>query len=206
MGLRLLVNDFKNTMPKKGTIDHERLDTLQDVHSSCVAALDILNDLLCFNKLESGILELHQESVPVYVFIKESVAMFNVQARDCGVILRVIFDKPPSDDIEGESHMGDENSSGIARNLHRIRGNVLGMNILSNRPGSVQAYTPRDVQGSNASANRSRRVSGGHHRGGPFAGGGPSSVLSENVDFVRAIDEFDTISLDKFKMDQVNVF
>ena len=35
-------------------LDADRLDTLQDVNASCVAALDILNDLLCFNKLEAG--------------------------------------------------------------------------------------------------------------------------------------------------------
>jgi hypothetical protein len=57
----------------------EHLDTLQDIQKSCTVALDILNDLLCFNKLESGVLELHREQVKVVGFVRESVAMFNVQ-------------------------------------------------------------------------------------------------------------------------------
>ena len=54
MGLRLILNDFKKSNPLPGSIDADRYDTLQDINSSCVASLDILNDLLCFNKLESG--------------------------------------------------------------------------------------------------------------------------------------------------------
>ena len=54
MGLRLMLNDFKKSNPRPGSVDADRYDTLQDVNASCVASLDILNDLLCFNKLESG--------------------------------------------------------------------------------------------------------------------------------------------------------
>ena len=187
MGLRLLVNDYKNSMPRKGTVDYERLDTLQDVHSSCVAALDILNDLLCFNKLESGLLVLHQESVHVIGFIKESIAMFNVQARDCGVTLRIIFEKPLSSDNDGE---GDDSSSVLSR-LHRLRGNVGGLPVVPVHRGSLGSNTRRDRHGNSARGS----TSGRHQRGG-----GHSSGLSENGD---SIDDNDTISLDKFKMDQV---
>ena len=35
-------------------------------------------------------------------FVKESVAMFNVQARDCEVVLKVVLDKLPDlDDDDG---------------------------------------------------------------------------------------------------------
>jgi hypothetical protein len=43
--------------------DADRNDILSDVNSGCRIALDILNDLLCFDKLESGILVLHKEEV-----------------------------------------------------------------------------------------------------------------------------------------------
>ena len=79
MGLRLMLDDFKQSRPRPGSVDADRLDTLTDINSSCVAALDILNDLLCFNKLEAGLLEVHKEVVCPGAFVKESVAMFNVQ-------------------------------------------------------------------------------------------------------------------------------
>ena len=42
-----------------------------------------------FLPLFIGQLELHKEIVSPGQFVKDSVAMFNVQARDCGVILKV---------------------------------------------------------------------------------------------------------------------
>ena len=62
--------------------DVERYDTLRDVNLSCKAALDILNDLLCFDKLESGILELHKQDTNIVPFITDCIAMFAAQARE----------------------------------------------------------------------------------------------------------------------------
>lgn len=67
-------------------------DTLCDVNISCKAAVDILNDLLCYEKLESGNLMLHKEEVPVEVLLTGSMSIFVGQARECGVILNVLTD------------------------------------------------------------------------------------------------------------------
>ena len=101
MGLRLMLDDYKKSNPRPGSIDADRLDTLQDINSSCVSALDILNDLLCFNKLEAGLLELNKEIVCPGAFVKESVAMFNVQVIDFPflpslLLLLLLFPSPPS--------------------------------------------------------------------------------------------------------------
>ena len=84
LGLKLLTCEMKaSTNPK----DVERYDTLCDVNISCMAAVDILNDLLCYEKLDSGILVLHKEDVIVVPFINECISMFSVQARECGVAM-----------------------------------------------------------------------------------------------------------------------
>ena len=70
--------------------DIERYDTSCDVNISCTAAVDILNDLLCYEKLESGILKLHKEDVAVSTFLQDSVSMFAAQARECGVTMSII--------------------------------------------------------------------------------------------------------------------
>jgi CheY-like chemotaxis protein len=57
---------------------------------SCTAAVDILNDLLCYEKLESGILELHKESIVVDSFLKDFVLSFSVQARECGISVNTV--------------------------------------------------------------------------------------------------------------------
>jgi signal transduction histidine kinase/CheY-like chemotaxis protein len=70
--------------------DAERFETLSDVNTSCSTAIDILNDLLCFEKLESGILELHKTNEPILPFIQGCVNMFSAQARECEVSLELI--------------------------------------------------------------------------------------------------------------------
>jgi signal transduction histidine kinase len=67
----------------------ERYDTLFDVNRSCEAAIDILNDLLCFEKIESGILELHKEQIRVQPYLSDCLSMFEVQARECGVTMHI---------------------------------------------------------------------------------------------------------------------
>ena len=70
--------------------DSERYDTLLDVNLSCKTVLDILNDLLCFDKLESGILELHKQEVSVVPFVTDCVALFTVQARESNIKMSII--------------------------------------------------------------------------------------------------------------------
>ena len=83
----------------------ERYDTLCDVNLSCTAAVDILNDMLCYEKLQSGILGLNKENFTVSSFLSNCVAMFGVQARECGVT--VLID---GDTIGNGSGSGDSDS------------------------------------------------------------------------------------------------
>ena len=89
LGLKLLTSDLKLS---SNVLDIERCGTLCDVNASCTAAVDILNDLLCYKKLDSGILELHKENISVLEFLKDRVGMFSLQARECGVTLKMNID------------------------------------------------------------------------------------------------------------------
>ena len=89
LGLKLLTGEMKAS---KDTRDIERYDTLCDVNISCMAAVDILNDLLCYEKLDSGILQLHKENITVRLFLNDSVSMFSAQAREGGITISVVTD------------------------------------------------------------------------------------------------------------------
>ena len=67
--------------------DMDRREILADVNVACRTTLDILNDLLCFDKMESGILVVHKHEVPVLSFISDCVSMFSAQAREANVNL-----------------------------------------------------------------------------------------------------------------------
>ena len=51
--------------------------------------MDILNDLLSFDRLEAGVFELHREVVSVSALVADGVALFQAQAREKGVTLQV---------------------------------------------------------------------------------------------------------------------
>ena len=89
LGLKLLTSDMKAS---KDPRDIERYDTLCDVNMSCTTAVSILDDLLCYEKLNSGILELHKEEVFIAPFLGDCVSMFSAQARECSVTMSVVMD------------------------------------------------------------------------------------------------------------------
>ena len=57
----MLTDSLKNS---KNSEDVERSEILVDVNVACRTTLDILNDLLCFDKMEGGILVAHKHEVP----------------------------------------------------------------------------------------------------------------------------------------------
>ena len=75
LGLQLLENESKNGSPLIR-------DTVREVKDSCEIALNILNDLLAFDKLEDGALNLEYKSISVWELIQESVRPFNIQVSE----------------------------------------------------------------------------------------------------------------------------
>ncbi len=71
--------------------ENERFETLTDVNTACTTAVEILNDLLTFEKMESGILELHKEAVPALGLVRECIAMFAVHARSKEIEVVPVF-------------------------------------------------------------------------------------------------------------------
>ena len=80
--MKLLTDELKTSNNPK---DIDRSNILADVNLACRTTLDILNDLLCFDKMESGILVVHKLEVPVLSFITDCLSMFSPQAREGGV-------------------------------------------------------------------------------------------------------------------------
>jgi hypothetical protein len=83
-----------------------RYDTLIDVKQACGTAVDILNDLLCFDKLESGILELHKHKVSHKHIIYKYIYMYVRIYIDIYYILNELlcFDKLESGMLELHKH------------------------------------------------------------------------------------------------------
>ena len=133
------------------------------MQTACRIAVEILNDLLCFDKLESGILELHKHEVPVKSFIADCVNMFGSQAREAGV------DISNNSLIKGEQNSSQGTSSGWLDSdtvlMDKFKMDQVLRNLISNalkftpRGGSVAvcaSFVPNDSPQSNSFTNLRR--------------------------------------------------
>jgi signal transduction histidine kinase len=64
-------------------------DVLDDVKCSCTIAVDILNDLLLYEKLDDGIFTLSQNLISIGDFFLEAINVFKVQAKSSEIELMV---------------------------------------------------------------------------------------------------------------------
>jgi len=64
------------------------MSTLKSLEHASDVAVDILNDLLLFDKLDSGILKLDLTSVPVQPFVIETVEPFLLQVSTVTLICK----------------------------------------------------------------------------------------------------------------------
>ena len=73
MGLDLLMEEYI------GYKNEDDLKTVQDIKKSCDIAVNVLNELLMFDKLESGTLLIEKVEIDVLNFIQDSMQMFQIQ-------------------------------------------------------------------------------------------------------------------------------
>jgi signal transduction histidine kinase len=72
MGLQALAEDLQ-------PVSQENLDTVMEVKDSCNIAVEVLNELLLFDKLENGNLLLEKTTVNALSFIKHTIKPFHMQ-------------------------------------------------------------------------------------------------------------------------------
>eukprot|EP00981_Chlorochromonas_danica_P009884 scaffold2858_cov245-Ochromonas_danica.AAC.23 len=85
IGLQLLEAELK----KPALVRDENLlsDLVADVNTSSVIAVDILNDLLLYEKIEGGLMALELAEVEAWDMIKEVLRVFRIQAKSSQINL-----------------------------------------------------------------------------------------------------------------------
>ena len=82
MGLKLLEKDLqKADLVDKSSLAR-LLETVRDSEMSCTAAVEILDDMLAYEKLDAGLMLLDKTTLPAWDFIRDTVHPFNVQVHD----------------------------------------------------------------------------------------------------------------------------
>ena len=69
----------KQSESNNSTMDEDTIDVVEEVRMSCEAAVDILNDLLTYEKLDGGLLETYFKREPAFEFVRNATKPFKLQ-------------------------------------------------------------------------------------------------------------------------------
>jgi signal transduction histidine kinase len=90
MGLNLLENELK-----QGNIDCGSLmEMISDATGSCGIAIEILNDLLLYEKIDGGLLTLEKAPVNVWKFVNDVLKVFLIQVSWLYIMVSFCYGLP----------------------------------------------------------------------------------------------------------------
>ncbi|CAJ1945523.1 unnamed protein product [Cylindrotheca closterium] len=104
------------------------LNVTDDTNENAHVAVEILNDLLNYDKLETGTLELETQPVLIWDLIEKTVSQFGIQAVNRKVELKLDMERPSGEtipDVEGAESMDPYNVIGDNVRLGQILRNVI---------------------------------------------------------------------------------
>jgi len=159
MGLELLESDLKppvtrDTMGPDGNrtekvVSRDDLDfwhtVTVDIRENTQVAVSILNDLLNYDKLETGTMNLEVERVPVWDLIISTVNQFRIQAVNRHINMNVTIEPPrlgidDSHDVEG----GRGSAAAASERVNVLGDDVRLSQVIRNLISNALKFTPAD--------------------------------------------------------------
>lgn len=138
VGLDVLQRTRRGRLMHASREDEELIEEIKD---SCKIAVTILDDLLTYEKIDSGILALDISAVNVNSLIRSTAALFNIQARGKNLRLKVLENRDAIDEeLEFEVDAGK-----IAQCLRNYISNA----IKFSKEGGVVLINAFEIEGGN---------------------------------------------------------
>lgn len=135
MGLQVLTQSL-NTYN-----DHDNLEVVQDISKSCDIAVNILNELLTFDKLQSGTLLIEKSRVNAMSLVEETVRPFQIQARQANISLSISVHPDNSLDLSTAFINVDSNK------MQQVIRNLVSNGLKFTPPGGSVSVTVCVVEG-----------------------------------------------------------
>jgi signal transduction histidine kinase len=119
LGLEFVTSALKKIPTQRGDNSVQPvIDTVDDIYSSCEIAMSILNDLLTFDKMEGGKMNLELEYVNCCDYVGSLAKPFNVNARDKQIAFSLNLQDVSSDFQKNAYLKVDHSKMGqVVRNL-----------------------------------------------------------------------------------------
>lgn len=87
LGLRYVSDQIRDCsqLPNKDILD----ETIEEVKNSCAVAVDILNDLLLYEKFDEGMFSMSKVEMKIADYFMEAVSVYKVQARASEIVFEI---------------------------------------------------------------------------------------------------------------------
>lgn len=117
--LNVVMSGLEYLISLRSGLSSEVSSTLRDVKDACTVAIDILNDLLTYEKLDSNILTLEKASYDFIELVRKVCTMFQIQAKYREIDM--IFDNR----ISAKSVITEIDSTKISQVIRNLVSNAL---------------------------------------------------------------------------------
>lgn len=144
MGLELLQAELKAPKGLEGDKQAAEedinfwLNVTEDTNENAHVAVEILNDLLNYDKLETGTLELETEPVLIWDLVEKTVNQFGIQAVNRKVELKLDMVRPAGETIADEENAESADPYNVVGDSIRLS------QVLRNVISNALKFTPED--------------------------------------------------------------
>ena len=131
MGVQFCIEQISNQTTVLDINKNEFQSSLVEINMACSVALEILNDLLLYDKLQSGLVTLQNDEVNVIDFLTNCLEMFTIHIRAKNIQLQMIntdVDNLNNTDIFNQSTSDSSYNNQSIAHFKKIRANTIKLN------------------------------------------------------------------------------
>ena len=129
LGMSFIKSELINIAPLVSEYVDPIIETVNEVNNCCEVALSIVNDMLTFDRLKEGMMSLELKETEIEWYIKDTVKLFDIQARAKKISIGVMID-----DAEG----GWINSNVLRVDQHKMS------QVIRNLVSNAIKFTPEN--------------------------------------------------------------
>ncbi len=108
-------NNQENCKQELESSTNHLLEIAESIKEGCDIALNILNQLLTFEKLSAGMLQLENKTVTINQLLDSNMKLFKMQAQQCGITFKL--DRTNVDMNELRVYVDEHKMNQVIRNL-----------------------------------------------------------------------------------------